>query len=437
MFVNKELKHVFDALILFKCLVCEKGKGPQTSQDKTANNNTSPKKRSNIKDVNLDKEQSRGSPDLDEDLQGLTTVPQISNKVFRNVLDLKNHLYYIHKLKLCDLCLTHNNLFSFEYSYYDKKELIKHMNQGEKNTSHKGHPTCQLCQGVFFNQDELLFHMARDHYHCHFCARSSSNFRVYFSDYSSLREHFKSHHYLCEKGNCRNEQFTSAFEHDIDYQMHLVRVHGNPSASLRGSEARQQRTIVLESAPYRNNRSESPSQSIRRTLPTNAVYTTVPVAVANSSIENRANVRTVAQQETQRQVLSAEFPSLINPTLQTSNRNNTNTPNSRSASASTSAQLVAGSFHQNSASFVSRAGGRPSSSQIAESDFPPLPNQKSSKQKSTKKVAEKESRAKQAVNNRQPTNLDQLFANTLSLSAQNGSRKGGQKRQRPLKLQLS
>lgn len=42
------------------------------------------------------------------------------------------------------------------------------------------------------------------------------NIASFFRDYTSLRVHFKSDHYLCEDGDCANEQFTAVFRSDID-----------------------------------------------------------------------------------------------------------------------------------------------------------------------------------------------------------------------------
>ena len=40
---------------------------------------------------------------------------------------------------------------------------------------------------------------------------------MYYDSYDKgLREHFKQEHYLCEEGDCVNEQFTSAFRDEID-----------------------------------------------------------------------------------------------------------------------------------------------------------------------------------------------------------------------------
>lgn len=40
--------------------------------------------------------------------------------------------------------------------------------------------------------------------------------------YEWLRKHYHDKHYLCEEGNCINEQFTSVFRTSIDLQGKLI-----------------------------------------------------------------------------------------------------------------------------------------------------------------------------------------------------------------------
>lgn len=45
---------------------------------------------------------------------------------------------------------------------------------------------------------------------------------VLFRTYEWLRKHYFDKHYLCEEGNCVNEQFTSVFRTSIDLQGNLI-----------------------------------------------------------------------------------------------------------------------------------------------------------------------------------------------------------------------
>lgn len=41
---------------------------------------------------------------------------------------------------------------------------------------------------------------------------------VFFRTYDWLSRHYRDKHYLCEEGNCINEQYTSVFRTSIDLQ---------------------------------------------------------------------------------------------------------------------------------------------------------------------------------------------------------------------------
>lgn len=393
-----------------------------------------------------------------EDTQGLLSAKEVASITFNDVFGLKNHLNYIHKLKLCDLCLTHNKLFPFEYSYYDNSALRKHMREGEPKTSHRGHPNCALCHNTFFNNDELILHMSREHFHCHLCGRHDSNMCVYFLDYDGLREHFKAKHYLCERDHCRHEQFTSAFDNRIDYQIHLVQVHGNPSTTL----SRQERTITLDSAPHRaRDRDMSPTRSLRQSLPPNAaIVTTGNLATANNSRLPRPESMQL-QLRQQRLPTRAEFPALgQNSSYSTSQTVQTGSSQSGQSSAQSSntartslrvnttisQRLVAGPSSMRGSFVRTMGGGYRPPEQLTDTDFPPLPEQP--KPKASKKSKAKQNDPARRNDNRELT-LEQLISNSLTLSNRkpklNGkktSSKGGSNKtsknvkQKTIKIQL-
>lgn len=364
----------------------------------------------------------------------------------------------MHKLKLCDLCLTHNKLFPFEYSYYDPLALKKHMRDGEPKTSHRGHPDCPLCRQIFFNKDELIQHMSREHYHCHLCGRHDSNMLIYFLDYEDLRQHFKIKHYLCERANCKYEQFTSAFDTKIDYQLHVVQVHGNPTTNLSRGEARQQRTIQLDSAPHRA-RDMSPSRSQSR-QPNSAIVSTGPMATANSARQPRPESMQ-AEIIQQRLPSRAEFPALgqgaANPSRQVPAPAPASYVNqypslvqtssgSTTTNSTISQRLVAGPSTMRDSFVRTAGGGIRQPEQFRAMDFPPLPEQPKTKKTKKKTDANR-------ANGRSDScvlSLDQLISSSLSISndpARTGGKRAGFKagaaksqksaRSRPLKIQLS
>lgn len=64
------------------------------------------------------------------------------------------------------------------------------------------------------DSDELFRHLRREHLYCHFCDADGKH--QYYNSYDDLRTHFLEEHYLCEEGDCKNEQFTSVFRTEID-----------------------------------------------------------------------------------------------------------------------------------------------------------------------------------------------------------------------------
>ncbi|XP_069840147.1 E3 ubiquitin-protein ligase ZNF598 [Dendropsophus ebraccatus] len=171
---------------------------------------------------------------------------------FHAFADLEQHMRKHHELFCCKLCVKHLKNFTYERKWYSRKDLARHRIQGDpEDTSHRGHPLCKFCDERYLDNDELLKHLRRDHYFCHFC--DSDGAQEYYSDYSFLREHFRESHFLCEEGRCSTEQFTHAFRTEIDYKAHKTSCH-----SKNRAEARQNRQIDLQFsyAPRHNRRAE-------------------------------------------------------------------------------------------------------------------------------------------------------------------------------------
>ncbi|KAM9392011.1 E3 ubiquitin-protein ligase ZNF598 [Pholidichthys leucotaenia] len=173
-------------------------------------------------------------------------------KVFSKFEELEQHMRKQHELFSCKLCTKHLKIFSHERKWYNRKELARHRTHGDPDdTSHRGHPLCKFCDDRYLDNDELLKHLRRDHFFCHFCDADGS--QEYYSDYQYLSEHFRESHYLCEEGRCATEQFTHAFRTEIDYKAHKAAAH-----SKNRAEARQNRHIDLQFtyAPRQQRRNE-------------------------------------------------------------------------------------------------------------------------------------------------------------------------------------
>ncbi|XP_029692664.1 E3 ubiquitin-protein ligase ZNF598 isoform X1 [Takifugu rubripes] len=173
-------------------------------------------------------------------------------KVFSKFDELEHHMRKQHEVFSCKLCANHLKVFCHERKWYNRKELAQHRAHGDPDdTSHRGHPLCKFCDDRYLDNDELLKHLRRDHYFCHFCDADGS--QEYYSDYQYLTEHFRERHYLCEEGHCATEQFTHAFRTEIDYKAHKAAFH-----SKNRAEARQNRHIDLQFnyAPRQQRRNE-------------------------------------------------------------------------------------------------------------------------------------------------------------------------------------
>ncbi|XP_018416729.1 PREDICTED: zinc finger protein 598 [Nanorana parkeri] len=172
---------------------------------------------------------------------------------FHTFVDLEQHMRKNHELFGCKLCLKHLKNFTYERKWYSRKDLARHRIHGDpEDTSHRGHPLCKFCDERYLDNDELLKHLRRDHYFCHFC--DSEGAQEYYSDYTFLREHFRDSHFLCEEDRCSTEQFTHAFRSDIDYKAHKTSCH-----SKNRAEARQNRQIDIQFSytPRHNRRAEA------------------------------------------------------------------------------------------------------------------------------------------------------------------------------------
>ncbi|XP_077305499.1 E3 ubiquitin-protein ligase ZNF598 [Lithobates pipiens] len=175
------------------------------------------------------------------------------DRPFHTFADLEQHMRKYHELFCCKLCVNYLKNFTYERKWYSRKDLARHRIHGDpEDTSHRGHPLCKFCDERYLDNDELLKHLRRDHYFCHFC--DSEGAQEYYSEYNFLREHFRESHFLCEEGRCNTEQFTHAFRSEIDYKAHKTTCH-----SKNRAEARQNRQIDIQFSyvPRHNRRAEA------------------------------------------------------------------------------------------------------------------------------------------------------------------------------------
>ncbi|XP_050423230.1 E3 ubiquitin-protein ligase ZNF598 [Adelges cooleyi] len=155
---------------------------------------------------------------------------------------LATHMEKTHRLYACRLCVKHLKIFASQRRWYNYDELARHEECGDPdNTSHRGHPECHFCNVRYLDKDELYKHLRKEHFYCHFC--DADGIQDYYMTYAWLRRHYYDKHYLCEEGNCANEQFTSVFRTAIDLQAHKAQTH---SKELGKHGSKEARTLKIE-----------------------------------------------------------------------------------------------------------------------------------------------------------------------------------------------
>ncbi|KAK6239545.1 hypothetical protein QUC31_005014 [Theobroma cacao] len=98
---------------------------------------------------------------------------------FRNIEQLKGHLFHRHRLVMCGLCLEGRKVFICEQKLYTRAQLNQHINTGDSEVDgteserggFMGHPMCESCKTPFYGDNELYSHMSTEHYTCHICQR--------------------------------------------------------------------------------------------------------------------------------------------------------------------------------------------------------------------------------------------------------------------------
>ncbi|GMI85845.1 hypothetical protein like AT3G62240 [Hibiscus trionum] len=169
---------------------------------------------------------------------------------FRNIEHLKGHLFQMHRLVMCSLCLEGRKAFISEQKLYSREQLNQHINTGDSKADgteserggFMGHPKCEFCKTPFYGESELYSHLSTEHYTCHICQRQHPGQYKYYKNYNNLEIHFRRDHYLCEDEACLAKKFTvfrSAAElkshNTIEHGGHMPRAQRNAALQIRTS----------------------------------------------------------------------------------------------------------------------------------------------------------------------------------------------------------
>ncbi|MCO5577362.1 hypothetical protein L7F22_031193 [Adiantum nelumboides] len=166
--------------------------------------------------------------------------------IFRNLDQLRRHLFNVHKVHMCGLCLEGRKVFICEQKLYTKKQLDRHLQNGNSDIDlndedrgwFNGHPLCNFCHTRFYGDNELYQHMSTEHFTCHICQRLRPGQYDYFRNYDDLEAHFRHDHALCEHPDCLAQKFI-VFGSDAELKRHNALVHG-------GNMSRAQRNAALQ-----------------------------------------------------------------------------------------------------------------------------------------------------------------------------------------------
>ncbi|MBA0589819.1 hypothetical protein Gorai_018546, partial [Gossypium raimondii] len=152
---------------------------------------------------------------------------------FRNIEQLKGHLFHQHRLVMCSLCLEGRKVFICEQKLYTRAQLNQHINTGDSEVDgteserggFMGHPMCEFCKSPFY--DSILDNMN--------ITRTITTLR---QDDFYISIHFLRDHYLCEDETCLAEKFI-VFQSEAELKRHNTIEHG-------GRMSRAQRSAALQ-----------------------------------------------------------------------------------------------------------------------------------------------------------------------------------------------
>ncbi|XP_009591927.1 uncharacterized protein [Nicotiana tomentosiformis] len=274
---------------------------------------------------------------------------------FRNIEQLKGHLFHQHKLLMCSLCLEGRKVFICEQKLYTRAQLNQHIDTGDSEVDgteserggFMGHPLCEFCRTPFYGDNELYSHMSTEHYTCHICQRQHPGQYEYYKNYDDLEIHFRSNHFLCEDESCLAKKFV-VFQSETELKRHNTLEHG-------GRMSRSQRSAALQiptSFRYRRSNEQDSrrrGRSFRRDNSENELVMAIQASLEAANADGRprdtsSNRRVVSDlaETNDEDFLIASFESLATDSVE---------PASRYRQA------------------VSQASGN---SQLQESSFPPL-----------------------------------------------------------------
>ncbi|KAE8685169.1 xyloglucan endotransglucosylase/hydrolase protein 33 precursor [Hibiscus syriacus] len=165
---------------------------------------------------------------------------------FRNIEHLKGHLFHMHRLIMCSLCLEGRKVFISEQKLYSRAQLDRHIKNGDSEVDgteserggFMGHPNCEFCKTPFYGESELCLHLSTEHYTCHICQRLHPGQHKYYKKYDNLEARRLLYHYRCEDEACLAKKFI-VFLSVAELKRHNTIAHGGRMSRAQRNDALQ------------------------------------------------------------------------------------------------------------------------------------------------------------------------------------------------------
>jgi hypothetical protein len=192
-----------------------------------------------------------------------------------------------------------NALVAHEHSLFTPHGLAVHSKEGDppdaaEHTGFTGHPNCEFCKTVFYDNDQLFAHCRDRHEQCFICIRNGTGRYQYYVDYAHLETHFQSEHYLCLSPQCLEERFV-VFDTEIDLQAHQLEKHG--AAATGGKASRMLETNFTYASTSRDPRAGGGVSMQPRKRPQQHEQTAVPSAGGPSAVPSANNYPSLSAAE--------------------------------------------------------------------------------------------------------------------------------------------
>ncbi|XP_077218736.1 uncharacterized protein LOC143852949 isoform X2 [Tasmannia lanceolata] len=281
---------------------------------------------------------------------------------FRNIEQLRSHLFHRHKMFMCTLCLEGRKIFICEQKLYTREQLNQHINTGDSEVDGSeserggfmGHPLCEFCKNPFYGDNELYMHMSTEHYTCHICQRQHPGQYDYYKNYDDLEIHFRQVHILCEDEACLAKKFV-VFQSESEMKRHNTIEHGGHMSRSKRNAALQIPTSFRYRHSNENDQRRGRGRGFRPDSSDNQLSVAIQASFEMANIDNTIN-DTSSNTLVSDHGETSEYDAAINPF----------------ESLAIAQDIEASSRYRQAVSHSSRTA------RLEESSFPPLPAAQSS-----------------------------------------------------------